>query len=318
MDKTIIKAANVSNVSKATKLATTGIVGIIIQVVLGLIAVLLIHWVSLFAVRADSLLQNSKSNPNAQVKVAVLSGYAESSQLSSKSYNTILPYANNYMGITPSSNIKGGAQFTYSFWISVGHPDSAIGKPIFLRGDSKQTYTYNMANKNVTDYVAMCPLFEFGSNPMEFNVRFNTIHNINEILQITKSTSTNNMYRKNMLSLLANQWFLITIMFEDNIPINDFENGLSIKFYINQVLYESGTWATMLKQNTGNLFFFPSGSVSQCKISNFDYYNHTLSMADISAKFRAGPSQQPIASVTKSMTSPLVLSDYNTMDIYNT
>jgi hypothetical protein len=308
-----------SSIDKMTELMKNNgnsVVGIAIQIIVGLLLTVLIYWLALFVMKQDRMVNNS--NPNDPAMTTIITGYADSSELSKKTYNTVLPYAPNYMPLHPSSNIRGGAQFTYSFWLYVGNPVESVNTPIFIRGDSKDTYTYNSANKNELDYVAFCPLVEFGSNPLDFNIRFNTSRNINEIMRITSRTSQNNMYRKNMMSLLASQWFLVTIVFEDNIPINDFEQGLMIKFYVNDVLYQTGTWSSMLKQNNGNLFLFPKTSPSQCRISNFNYYNYAVSMTDVISTYRNGPSSTPATPIDKQFSSQRVLSNYNITDIYNT
>jgi len=303
------------------------IVAIIMQVIIGLVITLVIYWISIFVLKSDSLYGDATSDPNKKTKVSILPGYSESSQISYNSYNTVTMYAPTYIPLNPSSNIKGGAQFTYSFWMNIGNPSAAVNKPIFLRGDSTK-YSYNVTDtlingtKGVVDYVAFCPLFEFGANPMEFNVRFNTTNNINEVLHITQVHSSNSIYRKNLLSLLQAKWFLISIVFEDNTPINDFENGVTVKFYVNDVLYQSGTYSATLKQNMGNLFMFPSGSIDQCKISVFEYYNYALGLQDVQAKYNAGPSltmsTTPNSSAKNAaISSPLQLSAYNVLDIYN-
>jgi hypothetical protein len=110
---------------------------------------------------------------------------------------------------------------------------------------------------------------------------------------------------------------LITIVFEDNIPINDFENGLSVKFYINEQLYNSATYPTMLKQNNGDLYLFPEGSLNKTMFSIMQYFNYALGTKEIQASYRQGPSSRSTSSVTTSFISPMMLSDKNHLDIYN-
>jgi len=296
--------------------------GILVQIVVGLLIVVFIYWISLKVLRSDSLLQQS-SDPNVKMITDIISGFAQSSQVANQSFNTVNTYSSSYITMRPSSNIKGGAQFTYSLWLNVADASKGKGKAIFIRGDNTK-YHYNA--KNVTtgttvaavDHVAFCPMLEFGTNPMDFNVKFNTANNMNETLSVQGSNTGDNVYRKNMMGLLQGQWFMISLVFEDNIPINDFENGTSVKFYVNNVLYQSGAYASMLKQNNGNLFLFPDGSIDQCQISNFKYYNYALGQADVEANYREGPSKVASTSVKQASWQPLTLSDYNTMDIYNT
>jgi len=235
-----------------------------------------------------------------------------------------LPFANNALTLTPSMNIKGGAQFTYSLWINLQNPTNSnhANMPIFLRGDAKK-YTYkvkdNMTNieNTVTDYVAACPMLQFGNNNLDFVVKFNTTDNIQEQMIVDNVNDENDLYRRNLLSLYNKKWFLVTIVFEDNTPINDFENGLSVKFYINEILYKSATYASMLKQNQGDLFLFPEGSVAGCMISNMYYYNYALGTQEIQENYLAGPSSKSTSLVMNSFISPLMLSDKNRLDIYN-
>jgi hypothetical protein len=301
------------------------VASILIQVVLGILVVIFIYWMSLIVLRSDNLSNSDALDVNKKREVAVIDGYAQSSQLAGTVYTTIQPYAHNYQPLHPSSNIKGGAQFTYSFWMKVDQPRSALNKVIFIRGDKKNTYTYKTTDRKngniqtvTTDYATFCPMVSFGASEGEFVVDFNTVHKIKETMHISKLKSDNNVYRKNLMSLMTSKWFLMTIVFEDNIPINDFENGLRVDMYINEILYQSGTWPTMMKQNTGDLFFFPETSVNGCAISDFRYYNYALAMPQIQSRSRQGPSSKPISSTTKSFSNPMVLSDYNKLDIYNT
>jgi hypothetical protein len=303
------------------------LMSIIIQAVIGIVIVVVVYIVSLYVLKSDSLYTDAVIDPNVKGKTAIVPGYAESSQLSYTSFNTVLPYAANFLPLNPSSNIKGGAQFSYSFWINVGNPSVALGKPILLRGDAA-SYSYQVVDKvanqttSVVDRVAFCPIIEFGSNPMEFNVRFNTDNNINETLAVTQIHSSDSIYRKNLLSLFQGRWFLVTVVFEDNIPINDFENGLAVKFYVNDVMYQSGVYAAMLKQNRGNLYLFPNGSIDQCKISQMEYYNYAVGLPEVQSKYQAGPNVQPATLPASggggaSVAGPLQLSQYNVLDIYN-
>jgi hypothetical protein len=169
----------------------------------------------------------------------------------------------------------------------------------------------------VTDYVSFCPLLQFGTNALDFVVRFNTADNMQEEMYIANVQDTNDLYRKNLLSLYNNKWFLITITFEDNIPINDFENGLVVKFFINEQLYKSKTYTSMLKQNSGDFYLFPNGSVAGCMVSNMMYYNYALGSAEIQKNYMNGPSNRSTSIVSSSFMSPLMLSDKNRLDIYN-
>ena len=134
---------------------------------------------------------------------------------------------------------------------------------------------------------------------------------------MTTLTNDNDMYRKNLLSLFSQKWFLVTIVFEDNIPINDFENGLSVKFYINDQLYASATYPDMLKQNDGDFYLFPDGALNKIMISNLYYLNYAIGPKEISSYYMKGPSPKSVSTVSSSFVMPMILNDRNRLDIYN-
>ena len=328
-DATITKAPGftdkaVTFMKENKYISKDSIAGKIVQVLIGLVFVLIVYEIALIVIRSDNLSGNDPYDLNVKKMVVILDGYADSSQLSNVSFNTQLPFISNYKAIIPSSNIKGGAQFTYSLWINQGTTSFSTrrNKCIFIRGDKKK-YNVNITETSTntvtpkTMYVGLCPMLMFGDNENDFVVKFNTVNNIQEQLYLKAQTSDNDLYRKNLISLYSGKWFLMTIVFEDNIPINDFENGLSVQIYINEILYTSGTYSTMLKQNQGDLFFFTDGSIPSCMISAMKYYNYALSQTEIKDIYRAGPSPKSSTTVNTSFISPIMLSDKNRLDIYN-
>jgi len=297
--------------------------GKIIQVLLGLIIVYIIYIIACKMINTDKLSGANPFDMNAKVEVPIIQGYADSSQIANTTFNTVIPFANNARSLNPSANINGGAQFTYTLWMNIGSSTAfAPNMPIFLRGDANK-YSYNVTdtmthvNNAPTDYVAMCPMLQFGTNLWDFVVRFNTVDNMQEQMYVSNIQSDNDLYRKNLMSLYQGKWFMLTIVFEDNMPINDFANGLIVKFYINELLYMTQTYTTMLRQNNGNMFLFPSGPVSQVMISNFTYFNYALGTDQIQAIYMKGPSSASTSTVANSFVSPMMLADKNKLDIYN-
>lgn len=304
----------------------TNYVGIGIQLALGVLITYCIYMISMVVMKEDMLSIDSKFDLGKKTKIVIVNGYADSSQYSGDRgmFNTSVPSAYDYIPIVPSVNLRGGAQFSYSMWLYVGTTtENHAHKCIFLKGDP-QKYSYTIRNnhtnvdRKVTDRIAFCPMLCFGSNPLEFTVYFNTMHNIKEELQVRRLESSNTAVRHNMLSLFSDKWMLITITFEDNIPINDFENGILVKFWINDTLYQTGRYPSALKQNQGRLHTFPDGSLAMVRFSNMTYFNYCASDEDISTMYSKGPSDKPAESVTKSFISPTFISDYNRLDIYNT
>lgn len=318
-------AMNLGNMKNMLSQKRNSFSNIIIQIVAGVIIVYAIYLISLVAVKADKLGIDSKFDTNKKQKVVIIDGYADSSVYAGNfgTINTAVPTLYNYVPVRPSVNLKGGAQFTYSIWLYVrSSGENYANKCIFLKGD-KRKYDYTLQDtkgqiKNINDRIAFCPMFCFGNNPMEFKVYFNTIHKIKEMMEVRKLSADNTVFRRNLLNLFNDKWVMITITFEDNIPINDFENGLMVKFYVNDTLYQTNRYNSTLKQNNGSLYMFPDGTIDSCRLSNFVYYNYAASDKEIRDMANFGPSTKPVEMVTKSFISPMMLSDYNRLDIYNT
>ena len=113
------------------------------------------------------------------------------------------------MPITPSVNLQGGTQFSYSFRLFAKDPRAAVNKTLLLKGD-KQEYTINAIEqvydplKDVfrpftsqvrRDRVVMCPQVSFGENPMDFDIAFNTSDNMHKKLSIRRKDDNNSLKR---------------------------------------------------------------------------------------------------------------------------
>lgn len=313
-------------IGASNKDGEVNIIGIIVQILLGLVLLYVIYLLALLAIKEDKLYIDDKFNINKKGKVLVLDGYADSSQLSQDLgfINTSAMQMTNYIPINPSVNLRGGAQFTYTTWFYIGTTTEDIAsKCIFLKGD-KERYSYSITNnktgqvQNIVDRVSYCPMLYTGPNPMDFDLYFNTIHQVKEVFEVRRLESTNTTLRHNLLSLFADKWVMITFTFEDNIPINDFENGIVVKFWVNDTLYQTGYYKSALKQNNGNLYMFPDGTVPTCRLCNFAYLNYCASLNEIQTLFLKGPSNKPAVPITKAFISPSFISDYNRLDVYNT
>lgn len=302
-----------------------------IQFVLGLVAVYIIYLLATTAMKADKLIIDAEKDMSLKKTTYVTNGFVDSS--SSIRISTVVPFAPNYLPITPSMNIKGGSQFTYQFWLYVDDTSNIGDKVIFMKGDTnKYSYTlqenkYDVSTKQmvpynkrfVTDRVAKCPLLAFntGGKGIEFKLQFNTLNNMNETFYITNMQSESSIYRNNLLSVFAKQWFLVTIVFQDNMPINDFETGLLVKFYLNDVMYQQKGYNTTLKQNDGDLVLFPDQDLAGCKVSTFTYYNYAVSDKDVKQISDKGPVLTPSTTNGAISKNVLYVSDANRLDLWN-
>ena len=312
---------------------------LVIQVVVGLIIVYLVYRTSLWISKQDKMVIDQRYDKNVKQQLAIINGYALSSMLSNRAWTTMNPYASNYAPIMKSFNRRGGAQFTYSFWMQLEDtdPSNVAHRDILLRGDIREySYTekvvkHDIALSTVTrqqerkGVLVKMPKISFGHNAETLVVEFNTLHNMNERFTITSNQAAHgeNTVRKNLMKLGSNRWTMYTFTFQDNVAINDFEDGIIVSFYVNDVLYGTKKIASTLKLNNGNLYIMPSAGAAPirgAKIGHVKYFNYALSNAMVSNLFKEGHPKFLAKDVMgrEGAGDPLYLSEYNRLDVYNT
>jgi hypothetical protein len=162
-------------------------------------------------------------------KLLVVDGWTDASTASGQSWSTINPWAKNYMPVKRSINRKGGAQFTYSFWIQVNDvsAENVAGKTILLRGDHR-VYSWiksaqrpasmtdavgpNPVTTKSTDVLIKCPRIRFGDTYDSLVVEFNTLASPDASVVITSDPDpySDATLRHNLLKLIPNKWVLMT------------------------------------------------------------------------------------------------------------
>lgn len=298
---------------------------IALQVAVGVVLVVVVFYLSLYMLRQDNLVMNKQAgvkNPDFEVKI--LDGYIDSSNIARKRYSTLNPMDTSFVPIPRAYNRMGGAQFSYSFWLFVGdsHPSSVSNKDILLKGAS-DVYTYRKTTKVGDDSVATlrsqikCPKIRFGETFKDIVLEFNTQDDVDHVVNLCSTPHPVDVtIRHNLLELIQNKWVFLAVTMEDNVPINDFENGIIVRFYINDVLYHTHRVASTLKQNNGDLFLFPEGEVKGCRIADLRYYNYAIGFKTVKDTHKTGPPKYR-ADENESVGSPLYISEYNKIDLYN-
>lgn len=303
---------------------------IVLQVIAGLVVVYIIYLLLIWVLKTDKIKIDKLYSANKQEVVNVLDGFVDSS-MKKTSFNTTMPIAFNYLPIRPSINIKGGSQFTYSFWINIGsgaYDNNAANKVLLLKGsDIPYDFTVTNINKgeavlNDNQRLVYCPMIKFGSDLRTIEARFNTLDNHDEALIIQNKTSDDSLLRNNLFSMIQNSWVLFTFTFEDNVPINEFENGIMVKFYVNDAVYKTGRYSSALKQNYGDLFVLPNDDpLAGIKIADMRYYNYVVPNSTLTDVVRSGPDTSVSKIYMKpgegGQGQPSVLSHMNLTDMLN-
>ena len=306
---------------------------VVAQIAVGLLLVYAVYGMSLVIVKKDKLFVDSRYNFNSREATKIVDGYIEAPIISNRVFNTINPAADSFVNMPRSFNRKGGAQFSYSFWLFLDDtsPENIRHKTILLRGDPK-SYSYTATKPGRTtgvqrsDVLVQCPLIGFGPTYDTFLVRFNTHDDPATTMRIQAPQDTRGRGH-NLLKLIDRRWVLLTFSFEDNIAVTDFEDGIMVRFYVNDILYHSHRVRSTLRQNDGELVLFPpsadsgeEGSVLKgARIGNLTYFNYALTAASVREIFEQGPPKHFAADLAgRSQTGePLHISLYNKMDIYN-
>ena len=318
---------------------------IVIQVILALVIVFAVYKLSLWILKQDQLASGQEGQTvNHRDIVKVVDGYAFTSVLFNRNWNMINMYKENYLPIKPSFNRKGGIQFSYSFWINmqnVGN-ENIKWKDIILKGDPESvTYTVTRfkddADKTVSGspdpsvtppqplVAVKCPRIRFGPTYDSIQIELNTLHNPDERILIRSIKSeSGTVDRQNAVKLVQNRWAMMTFTFEDHVAINTFEDGITVRFYLNDVLYYTKNIKSAMRPNKSALHMFPSidgvgESIHGSRIGNVFYYNWALDQEKVRDMYARGPPKKmAYIDNEKSLGDPLYLNEYNKADIYNT
>lgn len=311
-----------------------------LQILAALVIVFVLYIITLLVLNTDSLVVLTDARVKQKEKIPIFKGTTSVNRLSGKQYNTIAPFAPNFKKIAKSLNSYGGAQFSYQFWMKINDtsPKHYEDVVILLKGDNTKykTALYDpitskkiQGSEKQEDYVIKCPCIKFGSSYQNLIIEFNTNNTPDSRMSVDLQKNDDaNTNKKNLLSLLPYNWYLITYVLEDNYSSAIVsENGISVTLYVNDFPYMLSTAATdptlknnYLKINDGDLYLFPNLNTSSefMNLADMKYYNYALTQTQISKTYTAGPSKFEMKDdAFNNSTVPAFVSSYNQMDIYN-
>lgn len=303
----------------------------VIQFGLGLAIALVLYYVSLLVLWQDKLVKDLRVDVRVPQRTKIIDGLIEVPVITDTVFETLDPRADSFVALPRSFNRQGGAQFTYQLWIFLDDvaPATVANKTILMRGDPK-IYTWNDSSNVAQSGVAIaCPSISFGDTYDQIQIRFNTLDSIGTVYNtksLTTDPSQDPASRRQLLKLISKKWVLFTVVFEDNFPVSDFEDGVRLRFFLNDVLYDQATYpGKTLRQNNGQLILFPTldgtgTGINKAKVADVSYYNYAVDAAAVKEVFDSGPPthRSDIKAKAGNMGTPLYLSEYNKLDIYNT
>lgn len=251
----------------------------VLQLTGGVIIVTMLYYASLLVLHQDKLVSDTRTDIRKPQKVNILDGFIEVPLIVHTRYETLDPRSASYLPLPQSFNRRGGAQFTYQFWIILDDVSSTnvANKIILMRGDTN-TYAWNDISGSTvvqnSGIAIACPSISFGATYDRINVAFNTLDRIGNLYQSPYMDGTDQsdpVGGRNLMKLMSKRWVLITVVFEDNVPVNEFEDGLRLRLFVNEILYDYQNYpGQTLRQNNGPLTLFPANgstnsSISQCR-----------------------------------------------------
>ena len=229
-------------------------------------------------------------------------------------YNTSDSKYGDYRAIEPSMNQKGGAEYSYNFWMHKTG-DTQDDVVLFLKGSKKKLpYDSNQKHcKSSTEdgrYIVKNPLvrlFKQTNQTHGLVVEFNGIEDPDSFQEgYYDANCGGNGLDKNQPLLgiemlddkYNNKWTMITIVIQETNPSNDivFRNQATVKMYVNGYLtmtrnvsgsFEEGK-TTAMRQNKGNLYLYPNGEqlINGLMIADLSYYNYVLSDNEVSSLYK--------------------------------
>jgi hypothetical protein len=201
---------------------------------------------------------------------------------------------------------------------------------IMLRGDRNKYHVTvrDPSGLSTKEFKHMIfnPCIQFGRSYNELSVKYNTIHTpFNGFVVESIPSMGDPLNRQNALNLILNEWVLLTFVFQDHHPINDFEDGIDARVYLNDALYQHHQSKGAFRVNQGDLCLFPtndgihSTAAGLVHIGDLTYCNFAMTESDVRKAYERGPPTKSFRDMeSDSLSDPLYLTEYNKLDIYNT
>lgn len=278
------------------------------QVLLALLVVLIMYILTLIVLSVDSILVVPSLKVKQREEVFIQKGNASSAVLAKTRFNTVFPfYKGNFVKIPQSVNGTTGTSFTYQFWMKVNDPKDENFKDLILllKGEDKKYKVgyYNTSGDmsllpNKTDgpkHMIKCPLIKFKDSYKNLVVELNTNKHPDVQIEINMDKNDSDARRRNLLSLLPLDWFLMTFVFEENYSQTEgTENGIRFTFYINDIPFHTSSGSTdallrnnFIKQNDGDLFILPNHDAKTdiLTMNDIKYFNYAKTDAMVRSDF---------------------------------
>lgn len=261
------------------------------QIIISLITLLLMGYFAynIYVIELEKML---KSTPGTKKEVVVFNGILDFKN-GEYTYDTYDKSVDNYLPIEASINQRGGAEYSYNFWVYTNKDSgfSSGGKdiPLFLKGEKKLYYSkqnYNCANKYADTnagkhYNVMIknPLVKMSSDGSAIVIEYNNINNVESYQQRVGynncETKTSTNFREKNSNLIGvynldfdKKWYMVSIIMKEVADSGNIlmSNKASCKMYINginvmdkkvETRYMDNIYAATFRNNKSPLYINP-------------------------------------------------------------
>ena len=224
--------------------------------------------------------------------------------------NTSNPDKSSFVWIPDSNNLKGGVQFTYTFWLNMKAATPLDNKILFSRG--------SMVQGSEGGYLSKCPMVEIlkdGNSRPTIRLSFNTLSTLDNVIDLSEDIFSL------IVSTSANpRWFLISLSFRDYVDFSNSEHGVQVQAFINDNLVKTEIKKNdSLKLNHGNIIITPSsGTGDQSSFySDITYHNFAMDIMDIQEVYELGVSKASGCVTAKDSASDVVQNAYQRLSMHN-
>lgn len=268
----------------------------LVQILIALVIVIVLFVIAFYIYNREyiSAIQTASQ---LRKRVDIFKGIKDLKYNKNELYDTYDKSHPTFKDLQLSVNQKGGAEFTYNFWL---YKDDLISLPrdtipvktdqglrtddiVLLLKGTKQTHNYRgLCGTNKTDVLVKCPLIKLQSDLDVLTVEINTVGSPDGVHEMSRNTCTDASrdWKKMNAHILAveglskpnfnKKWFMVTVVLQDVTPVDPlpFRNRVRVLVYVNGVIeldrYVDGRLGSVaddpsvIRQNLSPLYVAPS------------------------------------------------------------
>lgn len=260
------------------------LIGVGVQVVSAVIVMLAVYYASLYASNSDELV-TLEAVPRQRQSVMVLEPVVKTNGGSSLAFVTtedahMYNTTDGYVNLFPSLNSQGGAQFTYTFWLSL---TGDLDRTLFLRGDTTQADFKNSTDASIKFPASICPMVRVkatSAGDTTIYVHFNSLTEYNNVATFKVGNgSVFDMARQH----------LVTISVHEGGSYGEI-NGTVCKIFVDQTVEQHTFQDQTLKENSGKLYVLPTFATDSypkatgagsASMRSLMYHNYAFDLDDV-------------------------------------